>query len=201
MSTTQSSNSQSHREPGSLTAKQRSFVHEYLIDLNATQAAIRAGYSKRTAGQMGFELLKKPEIAAAIAEAQRERSARTQITQDRVLQEVARIAFLDLRKALNADGSLKAITELDDDTAAALAGLDLLEEFEGHGEDRQQIGWTKKMKLADKVRALELLMRHMGMLNDKVKLQGDAENPLVLLLKQMQGTALKPTSQPDNTDD
>lgn len=201
MSTKQAKKSQVRDAGRPLNEKQRRFVDEYLADLNATQAAIRAGYSKRTAAQQGWDLLRNPKVEAAIAEGKRERGARTQITQDRVLQEVARIAFLDLRKALNADGSLKAITELDDDTAAALAGLDLLEEFEGHGEDRQQIGWTKKMKLADKVRALELLMRHMGMLNDKVKLQGDAENPLVLLLKQMQGTALKPSLPPDNTSD
>lgn len=69
----------------SLTAKQKSFIQEYLIDLNATQAAIRAGYSPDTAGQMGYENLKKPEIAQAIAEALAERSQRTQITQDYVL--------------------------------------------------------------------------------------------------------------------
>src|SRR5690606_14509916 len=110
-----------------LTAKQRRFVEEYLIDLNATQAAIRAGYSSRTAGQIGDENLKKPQIAAAVQAAQAERSARTQITQDRVLTELARIAFFDIRKLYNDDGSMKRPHELDDDAAAVLAGVDVVE--------------------------------------------------------------------------
>lgn len=77
----------------SLTPKQARFVEEYLIDLNATQAAIRAGYSKKTAGQIGDQNLKKLHISKSIQEAQAKRSERTEITQDRVLQELARIAF------------------------------------------------------------------------------------------------------------
>lgn len=68
-----------------LTAKQAAFVNEYLIDLNATQAAIRAGYSEKTAGRTGHENLKKPEIAQAIQEAQAERAERLELTQDDVL--------------------------------------------------------------------------------------------------------------------
>jgi phage terminase small subunit len=149
---------------------------------------------------MAYVLLRKHEIAIALKEAQRQRAARVEITQDRVLQEVARLAFLDYRKFVNDDGSVKPIHELDDDTAAALAGLDVFEEFEGRGEDRVQIGFTKKLKVFDKKGALELLMRHMGMLNDSMKLKGDAENPLVVLLRQMQGTALKPTAADDVSD-
>ena len=170
-----------------LTPKQAQFVREYLIDLNATQAAIRAGFSARTAEWQGPQLLGKPHVAEAIQEAMQRRQARTEITQDRVLQEVARLAFLDIRKAFNADGSLKPLHELDDDTAAAIAGMDVTEISSG---DEGIASALKKIKLSDKKGALELLMRHMGMLNDKVKLQGDAENPLVMLLKQVSGTSL-----------
>src|SRR5690606_4977902 len=156
-----------------LTAKQRRFVEEYLIDLNATQAAIRAGYSKKTAGQIGDENLKKPQIAAAVQAAQAERSKRTQITQDRVLQELARIAFFDIRKLYSDDGSMKAPHELDDDAAAALSGVDVTEEFQGRGEDREQVGFTKKAKIFDKGTALTLAMRHLGMLKDKVEHSGE----------------------------
>lgn len=175
-----------------LTAKQQRFAAEYLIDLNGTQACIRAGYSKNGADVQAVRLLGDARIMAAIQEGRKKRQERTEITQDRVLQEVARLAFLDIRKAFNADGSLKPLHELDDDTAAALSGLDIFEEYAGRGEDREAIGQTKKIKLADKKGALELLMRHMGMLNDKMKLQGDPENPLVTLLKQVQGTPLRP---------
>ena len=77
-----------------LPAKRQRFVEEYLIDLNATQAAIRAGYSAKTAGSIGEEILKKPEIQEAIQAAMKARSERTEITADRVLKELGRIAFL-----------------------------------------------------------------------------------------------------------
>lgn len=169
-----------------LTPKQDRFVQEYLIDLNATQAAIRAGYSARTAEWQGPQLLGKPHVAKAIQASMRRREARTEITQDRVLKEVARLAFLDIRKAFDADGNLKPLHELDDDTAAAIAGMDVTEMKGMDGS----LSVLKKVKLSDKKGALELLMRHMGMLNDKVKLQGDAENPLTMLLRQVSGTSL-----------
>src|SRR5690554_5289735 len=80
-----------------LTPKQKRFVEEYLVDLNATKAALRAGYSKRTAYSIGQENLKKPEIQTAIQEARDKRSERTEITQDMVIQQLAKIAFHDIR--------------------------------------------------------------------------------------------------------
>lgn len=145
-----------------MNAKQQRFVDEYLVDLNATQAAIRAGYSEKTAGQMGFDLLKKPEIADAVAAAQQKRAERTHITQDRVLQELARVAFSDLRKAFKPDGALKLPQEMDDDTAAALAGIDTQTTTIGGAEDPTTLT-TKKIKVFDKGAALTLAMRHLGM--------------------------------------
>lgn len=85
-----------------LTPKQKRFVDEYLIDLNATQAAIRAGYSKRTAEWIGPQLLGKTHVSEAVTERMRARELRTEITQDRVLQELAKIAFSDIRRAIKA---------------------------------------------------------------------------------------------------
>jgi phage terminase small subunit len=169
-----------------LTPKQQRFVDEYLIDLNATQAAIRAGYAAGSADVQGTRLLGYASVIAAIQKGNRRRQERTEITQDRVLQELYRLAFVDIRKFFNADGTAKAITELDDDAAAALAGFEVME----MGGADSPLAITKKFKLSEKKGAIELLMRHMGMLNDKLKLQGDAENPLTLLLKQVNGTAL-----------
>lgn len=151
-----------------LTGKQQRFVDEYLIDLNATKAAERAGYSAKTAYSVGHENLRKPEIAAAIAQAQKERQQRTHITADRVLQELARIAFFDPRKLLDDAGHPRPLNELDDDTAAAVAGLDLLEEYRGEGKDREFVGYVKKFKIADKNTALTNAMKHLGILTDKV---------------------------------
>jgi phage terminase small subunit len=160
-----------------LTPKQERFVEEYLIDLNATQAAIRAGYSQRTAASIGEENLRKPDISAAIQAAKAERSERTHITQDRVLQELARIAFYDLRKLYREDGSLKPPNEWDDDTAAVVAGIDVVEtkgnaEVGGEEGMRHIPEFVKKAKVFDKNSALTLAMRHLGMLRDKVEHTG-----------------------------
>ncbi|MFG1243644.1 terminase small subunit [Xanthobacter sp. V7C-4] len=175
-----------------MTPKQRVFVREYLVDLNATQAAIRAGYSPRTAVKIGSENLLKPDIAREIQRAMDERAARTGVTAERVLQEIAKLAFLDIRKAFNPDGSMKPLDQLDDETAAAIAGLEVSEELDEGGEVVR--ARLKKLKLSDKIGALTLLARHLGMLNDKLTLKGDAENPLTLLVKAIQGTSIKPVA-------
>jgi phage terminase small subunit len=160
-----------------LTAKQQRFIAEYLVDLNATQAAIRAGYSAKTAEVIGFENLRKPKIQAEIDKAMSHRSERTEITQDRVLKEYARLGFFDPRKLFNDDGSPKVITELDDDTAAVLAGLEVMEIWEGRGDDRRFVGYLKKYKLGDKKGALDSIARHMGMFNDKIEIKSRIDNP------------------------
>lgn len=162
-----------------LTPKQEAFVREYLCDLNATQAATRAGYSARTANEQGSRLLANVSVRSAIEAAKAKRAERVEITQDRVLQELARIAFFDLRTLYRADGSLKAMSELDDDAAAVLAGVDVVEtkgNAEMGGEDglRHIPEFVKKVKIPDKVGALALAMRHLGMLKDKLELSATA---------------------------
>lgn len=164
-------------EPPQLTDRQRMFVAEYLVDLNATQAAIRAGYSAKTAEQQGPRLLGNVGVSAAIEAAMKAREQRTQITADRVLQELGRLAFSDIRKLYNEDGSMKLPHELDDDAAAALSGIDVTEEFTGKGDERELAGFTKKAKVFDKGAALTLAMRHLGMLKDKVAVGGADDMP------------------------
>lgn len=155
-----------------LTNRQKRFIDEYLIDLNATRAAIRAGYSPKTAEWIGPQQLTKNHVAEAVAQRMKDRAQRTQITQDRVLKEFARIAFFDPRKLFRDDGTPRPINELDDDTAAAIAGLDVSEEFDGSGPDRVFVGYTKKYKVSDKKGALDSVARHLGMFNDKMALTG-----------------------------
>jgi phage terminase small subunit len=152
-----------------LTPKQARFVDEYLIDLNATGAARRAGYSAKTANEIGSRLLTNVSVRSALSEAMKAREKRTQITQDRVLQELARLAFSDIRKAFNEDGTLKRPQDMDDDTAAALAGIDTTSTSIGGGDDPMTLT-TKKIKVVDKNGALTLAMRHLGMLNDKLQI-------------------------------
>jgi len=161
-----------------MTPQRLRFVQEYAVDLNGAAAVIRAGYAASDANNQAYRLLRDVEVQAAVAAELAIKRKRNQITQDRVLQELARIAFFDPRKLFYADGSPKGIHELDDDTAAAIAGMDVSDIFEGTGPSRRFVGQLKKYKLADKMAALTTAMRHLGMLNDKLVVQGDPDNPV-----------------------
>ena len=147
-----------------LTAKQQRFIDEYLIDLNATQAAIRAGYSEKTAGKIGQENLIKPEIQVIIAESVAKRSKRTEITQDRVLLEIARLAFNDPRKAFDKNGAILPIHEWPDEVAAAISAIKINETK----VDGVVVGETKEIKFWDKGKQIELAGRHLAMFTDKI---------------------------------
>lgn len=154
--------------------KQRAFVREYLIDLNATQAAIRAGYSKKTANVIGPENLAKPCIQEEIQKAIKKREERTEISQDRVLKEYARLAFSDPRKFFDDNDNLKHITDLDDDTAACLAGMDINTRFVKSKDGNMEPETIKKIKMIDKTKALDSVARHLGMFSkDNEQRKGD----------------------------
>lgn len=156
-----------------LSDKQRVFVDEYLVDLNATQAAIRAGYSPKTANEQGARLLAKVSIQAELSERMKAREQRTEITQDRVLQEIARVAFFDPRKLFNDDGTPKRLVDLDDDSAAVVAGLDVAT----IGNADVGVGQVMKYKIADKLKAIDQCMSHLGMGKAKIELSGKVEIP------------------------
>lgn len=149
-----------------MTPKQAAFVQQYLIDKNATQAAIRAGYSAKTASSAGERLLRNVEVCEAIERGMSDLAGRLGITAERVLLERSRLAFFDVRKLFQDDGGPKPINELDDDTAAAIAGLEVVEIWEGSGEDRHFVGYLKKYKLASKDPNLAALEKYFG-LNEK----------------------------------
>ncbi|MFG1265642.1 terminase small subunit [Xanthobacter aminoxidans] len=181
-----------------MTPKQSRFVAEYLIDLNATQAAIRAGYSKRTARFTAAENLAKPYIAAEVKQAMAERAARTEITADRVLKELAKIGFSDIRNVVTW-GEAIAVKDIETGevtiaNGVALVAADQLDESVAAtiAEVSQTKDGTLKVKLHDKRAALVDIGRHLGMFNDKLTLKGDAENPLTILVQQLQGSAIKP---------
>lgn len=141
-----------------LTPKQERFCQEYIIDLNATQAAIRSGYSESSAQQIGSENLLKPVIQNYISFLNEERQKITGITAKRVIEELGRIAFSDIREVLTVDNALLDIKQLDDDTAKAIASIKISED-KSMGE---VIGETKEVKLWDKLKALDSLGKHFG---------------------------------------
>ena len=139
-----------------LNPKQQRFVEEYLIDLNATQAAIRAGYSPKTATAIASENLAKPNISAAIACAMAERSKRTGITQDRVLEELAKVAFIKLTDIVDDTGKIKADATDEDRACIESIKYKRTDTDTGYSEERE-------VKASHKLKALELIGRHLGM--------------------------------------
>ena len=142
-----------------LTDRQKRFVTEYLIDLNATQSAIKAGYSKRSAMELGYQLLQKPSVVEAIQDAMQERSRRTQVTQDRVLEELAAIAFANIYDALNTGSgqpTYKDMDELPADLQKAIVEIACAPSEDGSTR-------ITRLKLACKMKALTLIAQHLGM--------------------------------------
>lgn len=166
-----------------MTKKQKKFVEEYLIDLNATQAAIRAGYSPDAAGSIGSENLKKPEIRVRIEKAMAERSKRTGINQDRIIEELAKIALLNPKNLINfEEATVKEEATEEDLAAISSIRVKCFPTKDGEGIERE-------VKMYDKAKALELLGRHLGMFKDKVEVSGLEEEKKKLddILQQIRG--------------
>lgn len=181
-----------------LTPKQEAFCLKYIETGNASEAyrlAYDAGGMKpASVNRKAFELMENVKITARLEELKQRQLRRHDVSIDRVLKEYARLAFLDIRKAFDADGNLKPIHELDDDTAAALAGLEVEvrrvageadeeQEPQPHGGSlRRQHGTTArlhKIKLIDKKGALDSLAKHLGMFTDKLEVTGKDGGPIV----------------------
>lgn len=148
-----------------LTAKQKRFCDEYLIDLNATQAAIRAGYSPRTAEQAASRLLTIVKVSDEIAREMAERSKRTGINQDRVVKELAKLAFVNIADVVDLENATVRISATDEDLACIQSVKIKPSEF----------GTEREIKLYDKKASLELLGRHLGMFKDKLEVEADMD--------------------------
>lgn len=143
-----------------LTPKQEAFCNEYLVDLNATQAAIRAGYSAKTAKSVGSENLSKPDVQSYLAERQADRAKRTEIDADYVLRRLAAIDQMDIKDIIQDDGTIKPVKDWPEVWRKSISGLDVSELFEGSGDKRELAGLLKKIKLPDKLKNLELMGKH-----------------------------------------
>lgn len=146
-----------------LTPKQKRFCHEYVIDLNGTQAAIRSGYSPRTANEQAARLLAKVSVDEYIKELKRQKAKNVDITAERVLQEIAAIAFAKLTDVVSFDANgkvdFKNSDELDDKAKAALASVTY--------SNSQNGGIRQSAKMHDKIAALTLLCKHLGIAEAK----------------------------------
>jgi len=160
-------------DPSKLTDKQKIFVLEYLVDLNATQAAIRAGYSQKTAKEIASELMTKEHVKEAIQIHMDKRAEQVALNANTVLLELLKLAKSDLRKLFDESGSLLPVDQWPDDAAVAVAAVDVDEIFDGYGDERKHIGYTKKVKFWDKTKSLELLGKHLKLFTDRIEVEGD----------------------------
>lgn len=127
---------------------------------NASKAAASAGFSPKTSKEIGGQLLRDPLIKARLGELLAEKWKKLHMDADEVLARTAMVARADVRQLFNDDGTLKPISEIDETAAAAIAGIEVLEEFDGKGKDRVKVGETKKVRLRDPMPALRLLAEH-----------------------------------------
>lgn len=154
-----------------LTAKQERFIAEYLIDLNATQAAIRAGFSKKSATAIGAEYLRKPHIAAAVAAKKSDQLERAELSATRVLEEMRRLAFMDIGVLFDASGNLRPLHQLSPEERSAIAGMEVIIKNAEAGDGKTDK--VHKIKLWDKVRTLEMLGKHYKLLSDTINVTAD----------------------------
>lgn len=168
-----------------LTKKQKRFVEEYLVDLNATQAAIRAGYSPDTAREIGCENLTKPNIKKAIDKAMAELSRRTGVTQDRIIRELAKIAFLNPADVIDVETAQVLDTVAREDMACIQSVKHKCSDGEDYSSSEHEV------RFYDKQKALELLGKHLGMFKDKVEIDGNIRSEkLSDVLSQIGGEGL-----------
>lgn len=158
------------RKPGKLSDRQRRFIAEYLIDLNASAAAERAGYSPKTAKSIGCEQLQKPAVAAEIARLQSAQLRKADLSATRVLEELRRLAFSDLSDAVDpVTGALRAMHAIPTDLRAAIAAVKLTKKNLTTGDGI--VDDIVEVKLWDKTRALEMLAKHFKLLQDIVRIE------------------------------
>jgi phage terminase small subunit len=154
------------------------FVREYLKDLNGTQAAIRAGWSKGTAPSSAYHLLAREDVQDMVREANAERLERAEVSADMVLKQLIALSTVDIASAFDEHGVVKQLHEMPPETRAALAGIEAYEEYAGRGADREPVGRVTKIKLMNKLDVLELLGRHLSLFNDKMQISGPDNGPV-----------------------
>lgn len=165
-----------------ITKKQQKFVDEYLLDLNATQAAIRSGYSEKSASRIAIELLNKTHVAEAIQKAQSKRQKRTQVTSDYVLSRLVEIDQLDVLDIVNEEMSgFKPLSQWPKSWRTTITGIDVQEFFDYGEEGKELAGLVKKIKWPDKVKNLELIGKHIDIQAWRERKKVDVEDGQVVI--------------------
>ena len=193
----------------SLNPRQVRFCQEYVIDLNQTQAYIRAGYSDEGAEHNASRLIRNDKVKAYISGLQRDKAKRLEITADKVLAEISRLAFSNVKGIFSSSDGLLRVAELDDDTAAAITSVKVTKKQAGvDSEGRPEYEDVLEYKLADKKAPLEMLAKHLELLVDRSKVDMNITDEESMLERMRQArervqsgaVAEQPTSGPDLQD-
>lgn len=163
---------------GRLTAKQRSFVRYFLESHEIANSAIKAGYSEKHANTIGNRLMHNSRIIGLITEEEEKAIEAAGINRKDALMRLAKMVYWDPRSLYQDDGSIKPPSEWDDATAAVIAGVEVMEVFGGQGGRKVSIGRTKKVKVVDPLRSLEVLLKVLGLQKDTVVYPGKDGNPM-----------------------
>lgn len=179
-----------------LNPRQKLFVKHYAKTRNGTKAAKAAGYSKRSASTTASELLTYPKVSEGINRELERRTVKFDLSADEVLEEIRALAFVNLRGAFAEDGSLLPLQEMPENVSKALQSVETDELFAGRGVSRVKIGRTRKVKIADKIRALELLAKHFKLLSDTAPKDTSPETaPQVVLTLPSNGSEISVSVQ------
>jgi phage terminase small subunit len=165
-----------------LTIKQEKFAQNLFTGLSQREAYKQAYSAEKmtdkSIDEKACELANNVKVSSRIDELLEGLRKKNEVTVERVVAEYAKLGFFDPRKLFRDDGSPKEIGEIDDETAAALAGLDVQEVYEGYGEDRKFVGYIKKYKLTDKKSALDSIAKYLGMFTEKLEVTGKDGGPI-----------------------
>lgn len=180
------SNGRPAQDDDGLTPRQRAFIVEFLKDRNGTQAAIRAGFAPKSAAVAASRLLRhakvKAFLAARVAKVEREAM---EVSAERTLLELARLAYVDPGQFYDEKGHLRLVHDIPEDARRALHGMETFEEFEGFGEERTKAGDVRKVRWHDKRAALADLAKIQGLLREKVEVGGPNGGPLVVEIRDL----------------
>lgn len=156
-----------------MTDKMIRFCHEYIVDLNGTQAAIRAGYSENSANEISSENLAKPRIKEYIDRLKKDRAERLGITADKVLAELSRLAFSNVQEIFTPTDGFKRVSELDEDTARAIQSVKVTKKPAGaNGDGQMEYDDVVEYKMNDKKSSLDLLAKHLGIAAEQINVSG-----------------------------
>lgn len=169
----------------SLTDKQQAFVNEYIVDFIGSQAAIRAGYSAKTAEVQASKLLRNPNVSGAVADAIESRTKRTQIDADWVLKQAAEAFTCDLSRLYDERGDLRPVHEWPKEIMPIIGGVEIEALYEGSGKERVQIGRVKKLKLTERLKLLETIGKHVNVQAFRERVEHDLSDGVKDLLNQV----------------